>query len=105
MAARRCRCRCSTPPPRCGSDEEHVEPNRALYRRKFDVAEQTLGRRFGFYRPPGGFFLWLDVGDGEQAAKALWREAGVRTLPGAYVARADRRREPGQTLHPRGARP
>ncbi|HET7594457.1 MAG TPA: aminotransferase class I/II-fold pyridoxal phosphate-dependent enzyme [Stellaceae bacterium] len=77
-------------------DEEHVEPNRELYRRKFTVAEEVLGRRFGFYRPPGGFFLWLDVGDGEQAAKALWREAGVRTLPGAYVARPTGRDNPGR---------
>jgi aspartate/methionine/tyrosine aminotransferase len=68
-------------------DETHVETNRALYRRKFDVAEAVLGNRFGFYRPAGGFFLWLDVGDGEKAAKTLWREAAVRTLPGAYIAR------------------
>jgi N-succinyldiaminopimelate aminotransferase len=77
-------------------DEEHVEPNRALYRRKFTVAETALGRRFGFYRPPGGFFLWLDVGDGERAAQALWREAGVRTLPGAYVARGTGDENPGR---------
>ncbi|HYM27155.1 MAG TPA: aminotransferase class I/II-fold pyridoxal phosphate-dependent enzyme [Steroidobacteraceae bacterium] len=77
-------------------DEEHVEPNRELYRRKFTVAEEVLGRRFGFYRPPGGFFLWLDVGDGEQAAKALWREAGVRTLPGAYIARPTGCDNPGR---------
>ncbi len=68
-------------------DEGHVEPNRALYRRKFDIAERLLGNSFGFYRPPGGFFLWLDVGNGEAAAKTLWREAAVRTLPGAYIAR------------------
>jgi aspartate/methionine/tyrosine aminotransferase len=69
------------------NDETHVEPNRALYRRKFDIAEETLGQRFGFYRPPGGFFLWLDVGDGERAAAKLWREAAMRTLPGAYISR------------------
>ena len=69
------------------NDETHVEPNRALYRRKFDIAERALRGRFGFYRPAGGFFLWLDVGDGEQAAKRLWREAALRTLPGAYIAR------------------
>jgi N-succinyldiaminopimelate aminotransferase len=68
-------------------DETHVEANRALYRRKFDAAEAVLGDKFGFYRPAGGFFLWLDVGDGERAAKTLWREAAVRTLPGAYIAR------------------
>jgi aspartate/methionine/tyrosine aminotransferase len=67
-------------------EENHVEANRALYRRKFDIAEQHLAGRLGFYRPAGGFFLWLDVGDGERAALALWREAGIRTLPGAYTA-------------------
>jgi N-succinyldiaminopimelate aminotransferase len=66
-------------------EESHVEANRALYRRKFDVAERVLGKRFGFYRPPGGFFLWLDVGDGVKAAEALWREEAIRTLPGAYI--------------------
>ena len=79
------------------NDEAHVVANRLLYRRKFDIAEATLGRRFGFYRPPGGFFLWLDVGDGEQAAKTLWRDAAIRTLPGAYVARTNEQGEnPGR---------
>jgi N-succinyldiaminopimelate aminotransferase len=70
-------------------DEAHVEENRARYRSKIDVAERILGNRFGFYRPAGGFFLWLDVGDSEQACAALWREAALRTLPGAYLAVAD----------------
>jgi aspartate/methionine/tyrosine aminotransferase len=69
-------------------DEAHVEANRAAYRLKFDAAERVLGDRFGFYRPPGGFFLWLDVGDSERVAAALWREAAIRTLPGLYLGRA-----------------
>ena len=69
-------------------DETHVAENRALYRQKFDIAEQALGGRLGFYRPAGGFYLWLDVGDGEKAAAALWRQAAVRVMPGAYLARA-----------------
>ena len=71
------------------SEESHVEENRRLYRAKFDIAEEILGGRFGFYRPEGGFFLWLDVGDGEAAARKLWAEAGVRVLPGAYIGRDD----------------
>lgn len=70
-------------------DEAHVEANRRLYRAKLDLAESLLGGRFGFFRPPGGFFLWLDVGDGEAAALKLWREANIRVLPGAYLARED----------------
>ena len=68
-------------------DEAHVVENRALYHRKFDLAEAALGGRYGFYRPDGGFFLWLDVGDGEAAALRLWREAAIRVLPGGYTAR------------------
>lgn len=70
-------------------DETHVEANRALYRQKFDIAESLFKGKFGFYRPAGGFYLWLNVGDGEAAAAKLWREAGIRTLPGAYLARAE----------------
>ncbi|MFO1152577.1 MAG: aminotransferase class I/II-fold pyridoxal phosphate-dependent enzyme [Rhodospirillales bacterium] len=72
-------------------DEAHVAANRALYRRKFDIVERLLGGRFAFYRPPGGFFLWLDVGDGEAAAIRLWAEAAVRVLPGRYLAKPDKR--------------
>jgi aspartate/methionine/tyrosine aminotransferase len=71
------------------ADEAHVEAARAHYRRNFDVAERILAGRFGFYRPAGGFFLWLDVGDGEPAALRLWREGAVRTLPGAYLCAGD----------------
>ena len=54
---------------------------------KFDLAERMLGDRYGFYRPQGGFFLWLDVGDGEQATLTLWREAAILAglLPGGYT--------------------
>lgn len=69
------------------SDEAHVHENRALYARKFDAADEILAGRFGYTRPAGGFFLWLDVGDGEAAALKLWREAGVKVLPGKYLAR------------------
>jgi N-succinyldiaminopimelate aminotransferase len=69
-------------------DETHVVATRALYRAKLDAAEAIFGDRLGFYRPAGGFYLWLDVGDGERAASRLWTAAGVRVLPGAYLARS-----------------
>jgi aspartate/methionine/tyrosine aminotransferase len=71
------------------SDEAHVEENRRLYRLKFDLADQIIGDRYGYTRPAGGFFLWLDVskyGGSEKVAVKLWREAGVRILPGGYLA-------------------
>jgi len=68
-------------------DEEHVRANRALYEAKFDLADSILGNRFGYARPEGGFYLWLDVGDGEAAALKLWRDAALRVIPGVYLAR------------------
>ena len=72
-------------------DEAHVEANRVRYRQKFDLAEAHLGGRLGFYRPDGGFFLWLTVPDGETAARRLWTEAALKVLPGAYLGRPDER--------------
>ena len=75
------------------ADDAHVQNNRALYREKFDRAASILGHWPNFYRPEGGFFLWLDISDhiddGVAAAKILWRKAGIRVLPGAYLAQAD----------------
>jgi aspartate/methionine/tyrosine aminotransferase len=71
-------------------DESHVEENRWLYRIKFDLADQILGNRFDYRRPAGGFCLWLDVsahGGDEAAAVKLFREGGVRVVPGSYLAR------------------
>lgn len=79
----------------CWNDDAHATANRDLYRAKIDAAERVLGNRFGFYRPPGGFFLWLDVGDGEKAARELWAKAGVKVLPGAYLSREDSPYGPG----------
>jgi len=72
-------------------DEAHVIANRALYREKFDLTEQILGGLPGYTAPRGGFFLWLDVGDGEAVTVDLWRDHGVRVLPGAYLGRGDPR--------------
>ena len=72
------------------SDETHVEENRRLYRLKFDLADQILGSRYGYHRPAGGFCLWLDVsahGGDEAATVKLYKEGGVRVIPGSYLAR------------------
>jgi len=70
-------------------DEEHVEKSRELYREKFDCALDILDGDLGATRPGGGFYLWLNVGDGANAAKKLWKESGVRVLPGEYLAKND----------------
>ena len=47
----------------CWRDEDHVVANRLAYQAKMAAAENILGNRMT--RPKGGFFLWLEVGNGE----------------------------------------
>lgn len=68
------------------NDEAHVEENRRLYLEKYQIADRILGNVPGYVSPEAGFFLWLPVEDDEQAALKLWRETGVKVLPGGYLA-------------------
>ena len=77
-------------------DDAHAQAGRALYQEKMDMAEEVLSGHFEFYRPAGGFFLWLNVGDGEKAAYALWQKGGIRTLPGGYLAHDTQGGNPAQ---------
>ncbi len=75
------------------ADEAHVAANRQAYGAKLDACDRILGGRFGYRRPAGGFFLWLDVGNcgsGSDAAVTLWQRAGVKVVPGAFLAQAGR---------------
>ena len=78
------------------ADEAHVSENRALYQDKFRAADAIFSGLQGFSCPEGGFFLWLPVEDGEAAALKLWRETGVRVLPGAYLSRDAGGQNPGR---------
>ncbi len=77
-------------------DEAHVTASRALYQEKFALADQIFAGLQGFKTPEGGFFLWLPVEDGETATVKLWRETGVRVLPGAYLSRDAGGHNPGK---------
>lgn len=74
-------------------DEQHVAANRMAYRAKFDVCDEVLETRYGYRRPDGGFFLWLDLshfGGGVEGTVTLWKRSGVRVIPGAYLAQPGR---------------
>lgn len=76
-------------------DEDHVAANRALYAAKFEAADRILSGMAGYTRPSAGFFLWIAVGDGEAQTLRLWREAGLKVLPGAYLSRPTGDGDPG----------
>ena len=82
---------------RAWDDEDHVTANRALYAEKFAAAAGILPDA---EIPEAGFFLWLPVpeaiGDGQAATLALWRDVGVKVLPGAYLARDTNAGNPGE---------
>lgn len=69
------------------ADEAHVRESRALYQKKYRIADEVFAGLNAYMPPEAGFFLWLPVADGEEAALKLWRETGVRVLPGAYLSR------------------
>src|ERR1700759_597669 len=71
-------------------DEAHVEENRRLYRMKFDLADQIIGNRYGYRRPDARFCVWLntsEIGDDVSVTLRLFKEDGVRVVPGSYLAR------------------
>ena len=80
---------------RVWSDEDHVIANREMYQDKFNDADEIFKGINSYTSPEAGFFLWLPVEDGEQAALKLWQDTGVRVLPGTYLARPDPSGDPG----------
>ena len=78
------------------ADEAHVIENRALYAEKFQMADEIFAGVSGYNSPEAGFFLWIEVGDGEAAALKLWQDTGVRVLPGAYLSRDVEGENPGK---------
>ena len=77
-------------------DDTHVRESRALYQEKYRIADDILSGLPGYRPPQAGFFLWIEVEDGEAAALKLWREEGVRVLPGAYLGREGSAGNPGK---------
>lgn len=71
------------------AEEQHVAVIRQAYRTKFDICDELLTGRYGYRRPAGGFFLWLDMsqfGGGVEATVTLWKGCGVKVVPGAFLA-------------------
>lgn len=70
-------------------DETHVNSIRQHYQNNYALVARLFGDRKGFEAIQGGMFLWLEVQDDLEAAKHLWRMAGLRVLPGRYLCVPD----------------
>ena len=73
-----------------------ISENYYLYKEKFIIADKIFSDIALYRSPEAGFFLWLEVDDDENATKSLWREAGVRVLPGSYLSRDTEYGNPGK---------
>ena len=69
-------------------DDSHAEKNRKKYKKKFEIAKTIFKEDYGFYIPDGGFYLWLNVGNGEKITQELWRKEGIKVMPGSYLSKA-----------------
>lgn len=76
-------------------DERHVEHSRKLYQEKYTVVDEIMSDVPGYTPAQAGFFLWLPVWDGEAMALKIWKNTGVRVLPGAYLSRPTDDGDPG----------
>ncbi|MBF96075.1 MAG: aspartate aminotransferase [Pelagibacterales bacterium] len=68
-------------------DEKHVEESRNMYKIKFDYADKVLSKHACYQRPDAGFYLWLNVGNGERFAKDLYKNHSLKVMPGAYLSK------------------
>lgn len=72
-------------------DEEHVEVQRKLYRRRLELMQQVV-QKLGAetHLPGGGFYLWSPAPDGDAwaFARRLAAEAGAVVSPGEFYGRA-----------------
>jgi succinyldiaminopimelate transaminase len=67
-------------------DDAHVAEQRDRYRRRLDRLGGALSAWAGtdVPMPGGGFYLWLDVGDGWDFAERMAKEAGALVSPGEF---------------------
>ena len=70
-------------------DDDHAKKNRKKYKKKFEIAKAIFKKSYGFYMPDGGFYLWLNVGNGEKITQELWRKEGIKVMPGSYLSRTE----------------
>ena len=77
-------------------DEQHVEANRARYRKSFDYAIAEISKSHPVNYPQAGFYIWLATPiDDEEFALGLYYQQHITVLPGKYLGRDVNHRNPG----------
>lgn len=77
------------------NDEAHVVKARQECQQKYALVASVLGDISDFVPPRAGLFAWLNVDNGVSTALELWRQTGIRVLPGEYLAQTVDSHNPG----------
>ena len=87
-------------------DETHVEKNRQLYAKKFELWMSELGDLLKLNKPDAGFYFWVQVpeqfkdergeADDEAFVKALFEKVNIHALAGRYLSREVNGTNPGK---------
>ncbi|MGE3667561.1 MAG: succinyldiaminopimelate transaminase [Steroidobacteraceae bacterium] len=78
------------------NDDAHAAANRALYREKFARVVPMLAPLLDVAAPAGGFYLWPDVREDDEAfTRDLFAAQNLTLLPGSYLAREAHGANPG----------
>jgi len=70
-------------------DRENARLLRDRVDRAWDLADTVLSTLKQYRRATAGFFIWLSVDNDEVAARELWRDQSILTMPGTYLGRSD----------------
>lgn len=78
-------------------DEDHVQANRELYRKKFDAVLSILKPVMNVTKPDASFYLWPEtpMSDTEFAA-GLYSRQNISVLPGSFLSRSIAAGNPGK---------
>lgn len=67
-------------------DDKHVKENRKKYEKKISLSDKIFKKYKYYESPEAGFFLWLNVKNGEAFAKKLFSDYFIKVMPGKYLS-------------------
>ena len=77
------------------SDERHVQESRKNYNIKFNYADKVLSQYNCYKRPDAGFYLWMNVGNGEKFTKELYKNFNLKLCQESTYQK-DKKNNPGK---------
>ena len=80
---------------RLWNDDEHVYKNINKYKKKINYANSILSKYRLYEKPEAGFYLWINVKNGEIFTKELFKKYYIKVMPGEYLAKGNKK-NPGK---------